>query len=95
MMRTLIDTNILIALEDDHVLGDAFSQFHREASKSTVLLVHPSTKVDIEQDKPKRSLNIINIKSWKSPRNLMPPLFPVSEDLIIPTTRSMPPFFLL
>jgi len=53
-MRTLIDTNILIALEDDHILESRFSDFVREASKNSDVLIHPASIKDIERDKNKK-----------------------------------------
>jgi len=50
-IRTLIDTNVIIALEDDHILKKEFADFHREAVKIGNLLIHPISKVDISRDK--------------------------------------------
>ena len=49
-MRTLIDTNLIIQLEDDHVLEERFSTVYREAHQAGSLLIHPRSKEDIERD---------------------------------------------
>lgn len=52
-MRTLIDTNVLIALEDNNILESRFSDFYREAIKNSKLLIHPVSRIDIGRDKNK------------------------------------------
>jgi rRNA-processing protein FCF1 len=53
-MRTLIDTNLIIQLEDDHVLEERFSTVYREALQAGKLLIHPRSKEDIERDNDER-----------------------------------------
>ena len=60
-MRTLIDTNVLIALEDDHILESRFSDFIREASKNSEIMVHPASLLDIDRDRDR--IRKITIKS--------------------------------
>jgi predicted nucleic acid-binding protein len=46
-MRILIDTNVIIHLEDDHLLERSFSRFSRLALRENTLVVHPLSKEDI------------------------------------------------
>lgn len=49
-MRILVDTNVIIHLEDDHQLESAYSSFSRLASKNNTLVVHPLSKDDIQRN---------------------------------------------
>jgi rRNA-processing protein FCF1 len=51
-MKLLIDTNIIIGLEDDREVADHFSAMHRKCSEHGVsLFVHEASKEDIDRDK--------------------------------------------
>ncbi len=50
-LRILFDTNVIIALEDDRKVDEVTGTFYREASKSSVFLVHPKSIDDINRDK--------------------------------------------
>lgn len=50
-MRILIDTNILIQLEDSNKeIADEFAELHKIATKYCQLCVHPKSKEDIQRD---------------------------------------------
>jgi hypothetical protein len=55
-LRTLIDTNVIIALEDDKKLEEEVTTFYREASKNSTLLIHPRIGEDIQRDKDAQRL---------------------------------------
>ena len=51
-MKLLIDTNIIIGLEDDKEVADHFAEMHRKCSEHGVsVFVHEASKEDIERDK--------------------------------------------
>ena len=51
-MKLLIDTNIIIGLEDDREVADHFAKMHRNCSEHGVsVFVHEASKEDIERDK--------------------------------------------
>ena len=50
-MRILIDTNILIKLEDNHIIDDNFSSFYNYAkANSCNVYIHPNSKKDLRND---------------------------------------------
>ncbi|BDV35544.1 hypothetical protein [Methylocystis iwaonis] len=51
-MKLLIDTNIIIELEDDKEVADHFAEMHRKCGEHGIkLFVHEASKEDIERDK--------------------------------------------
>lgn len=64
-LRVLLDTNVIIALEDDRKLANEATTFYREASKYALLLFHPKTLEDIQRDKDHRRLEITLSKTSK------------------------------
>ena len=50
-MRILIDTNLIIQLEDNHVLEERFSTVFREAQQVGRVLIHPRSNEDIQRDR--------------------------------------------
>jgi hypothetical protein len=72
-MRTLIDTNIIIPLEDDSILESRFADFCREASKTSDLIIHPASKLDIDRDKNEERKKIILSKISKYQELEKPP----------------------
>ena len=50
-IRILIDTNVIIALEDDEILKENYATFYRESTKIGTVLVHQISKNDINKDK--------------------------------------------
>lgn len=80
-MRILLDTNILIPLEDSSkALHDSFSEFVRLAhSNEHSLLVHPSSRDDIERDRDitRREISLSRFKKYSL---LSPPPAPPTED---------------
>ncbi len=80
-MRILLDTNILIPLEDSSkTLHDSFSEFVRLAhSNEHCLLVHPSSRDDIERDRDKTRREI-SLSRFKKYSLLSPPPAPPTDD---------------
>ncbi|MCI5122518.1 MAG: N-acetyltransferase, partial [Candidatus Electrothrix sp. AUS4] len=80
-MRILLDTNILIPLEDSSkALHDSFSEFARLAySNDHCLLVHPGSRDDIERDRDitRREISLSRFKKYSL---LSPPPAPPTED---------------
>jgi hypothetical protein len=71
--RILIDTNIIIGLEDDKVLEDRFTDFCRVAQDNGQLLIHPKSVEDIQRDKdPERQKRTLS-KLKKYPQLNQPP----------------------
>lgn len=66
-MRILIDTNILIALEDNRVITETFAEFYRIAiTNECEILYHPQAiPVDISRDKNNERKKIILSKLTK------------------------------
>lgn len=68
-MKILIDTNILINLEDNKVIDDAFSEFYRLAIENNCkVLYHPKAiPVDIKQDKDsvRKNITISKLKKYQ------------------------------
>ena len=60
-MRILIDTNILIELEDNRVITETFSKFYRIANTNECeILYHPrAIPIDVSRDKNKERKKII------------------------------------
>ena len=50
-IRILIDTNVIIALEDDEILKENYAIFYRESTKIGTVLIHQISKNDINRDK--------------------------------------------
>ena len=51
----LIDTNILIQLEDDQIVEKAFTKFHNLCNEnSAVICIHPLSEEEIKKDKDKK-----------------------------------------
>ena len=51
ILRVLVDTNVIIALEDDRLIESDASTFYRESIQNGVILFHPKTLEDIRRDK--------------------------------------------
>ncbi len=66
-MRILIDTNILIGLEDNKIIEKSFANFYRLAIQNSCnLLYHPKAiPLDISRDKNQERKEIINSKLLK------------------------------
>ncbi|MFN5771859.1 hypothetical protein, partial [Flavobacterium sp.] len=68
-MKILIDTNILINLEDNKVIGDSFSQFYRLAIENNCKVIyHPKAiPADIERDKDssRKEITISKLKKYQ------------------------------
>jgi hypothetical protein len=83
-MRILLDTNIIIPLEDSSkALEDSFSEFVRLSGEfKHQLLVHPSSLDDIQRDKdPKRqAISLTRIRKYNL---VVDPPRPTTEDLAI------------
>jgi len=66
-MRVLLDTNILIPLEDQMILKESLAELHALLTKNGVqILVHPASVKDIENDKdvPRRNVQLSKIKKY-------------------------------
>ena len=64
----LIDTNILIGLEDHHAVDPAYARFHELASAHKVdIYVHEAAKDDIAQDKnaERRRISLSKIAKYR------------------------------
>src|ERR1041384_6204799 len=65
-MRILIDTNILIHLEDDKVIDSTFSKFYQlTISNKCDLFYHPDCLKDLANDKDEKRKKIILSKLEK------------------------------
>lgn len=68
-MKILIDTNILINLEDNKVIGESFSQFYRLAIENNCkILYHPKAiPEDISRDKDlnRKNITISKLKKYQ------------------------------
>lgn len=68
-MKILIDTNILINLEDNKVIGGSFSQFYRLAIENNCkILYHPKAiPIDIERDKDslRKDITISKLRKYQ------------------------------
>ena len=72
-MRILIDTNILINLEDNKVLDQGFSLLLNKAhSNDCLVMIHSSCLDDISKDKDEKRKGIILSKLKKYPRLVNP-----------------------
>jgi len=59
LMRILIDTNILIKLEDNHIIDDNFSSFYNYAkANSCNVYIHPNSRKDLRNDSDSDRKNI-------------------------------------
>ncbi len=64
----LIDTNILIGLEDNHAVEPAYARFHSLAAKHKVgVFVHEAARDDIARDKDsgRRAISLSKIKKYQ------------------------------
>jgi ribosomal protein S18 acetylase RimI-like enzyme len=67
-LKLLIDTNILIGLEDNKEITKIFSSLHQKCHQHGVqIFVHEASKVDIKRDKDLNRQNIILSKIEKFP----------------------------
>lgn len=68
-MKILIDTNILINLEDNKVIGDSFSQFYRLAIENNCKVIyHPQAiPADIDRDKDlqRKEITISKLRKYQ------------------------------
>lgn len=64
-LRILVDTNVIIALEDDRKVDEVTTTFYREASKNGIILVHPKTIEDVNRDKNSQRLEKTLSKTLK------------------------------
>ena len=64
-LRILVDTNVIIALEDDRKVDEVTTTFCREASKNGIILVHPKTIEDVNRDKNSQRLEKTLSKTLK------------------------------
>ena len=82
-MRILIDTNIIIHLEDSsRVLEESFAEVLRLCQKNNhLLLVHPASVEDIQKDSDTRR-QLISVSRLKKYNVLEKPPIPNNEDLL-------------
>src|SRR3990172_1306499 len=64
-MRILIDTNVLIELEDNKVIGAEYSELIKLISPKHRILIHPASMADIEHDKNEKRKAITKSKLGK------------------------------
>lgn len=65
----LIDTNILIGLEDNHAVAPAYAEFSRNAAKHKIdVFVHQAARDDIARDKDlhRRSISLSKIEKFQT-----------------------------
>lgn len=81
-MKILIDTNILIGLEDNRIITETFAKFYRIAiTNNCEILYHPKAiPVDVNRDKNKERKEIIISKLYK---------YQILQDFAIPTLEFM------
>ena len=83
-MRILIDTNILIPMEDSSVeLNEQLAQLSRLASGKHQILFHPASKIDIDRDKDQLRKKSILTRLAKYLELEEPPIFGSNEEEIL------------
>ena len=69
----LIDTNIVIKLEDDQIVNKAFAKFHSLCNENFVVIcIHPLSKKDIQNDKDekRKEKTLSKIEKYKIIENI-------------------------
>lgn len=76
-LRILIDTNIIIGLEDNKEINTDYSAFYKIASSNCEILIHPASIADIEKDKDeiRKQITLSKLKKYN-------PLTPPSSDKV-------------